>query len=123
MLQIKKQSQFVAEIDKLARKLGHKGVEITLANKIYNLVLKTISSRLNNKYVYFSVECLVDELILTIKLFNKIISEMDKFVRELSKYNVINETPECGKELTSGVIVEIWDVRRFKNAWSIIAYA
>lgn len=41
----KKQSQFVAEIDKLARKLGHKGTGITLANKVYNLALKTISPR------------------------------------------------------------------------------
>ena len=119
----KKQSQFVAEIDKLARKLGHKGAGITLANKVYNLALKTISPRPNNKYAQLSVECCVDELILTIKSSNKIISEMDKLARELPEYNVINEIPGCGKKLTSRVIAEIGDVRRFKNAGSIIAYA
>lgn len=119
----KKQSQFVAEIDKLARKLGHKGAGITLANKVYNLALKTISPRPNNKYAQLSVECCVDELILTIKSSTKIISEMDKLARELPEYNVINEIPGCGKKLTSRVIAEIGDVRRFKNAGSIIAYA
>ena len=119
----KKQSQFVAEIDKLARKLGHKGAGITLGNKVYNLAHKTISPRPNNKYAQLSVECCVDELILTIKSSNKIISEMDKLARELPEYNVINEIPGCGKKLTSRVIAEIGDVRRFKNAGSIIAYA
>ena len=69
----KKQSQFITEIDKLAKKLGHKGAGITLANKVYNLALNTISPRPNNKYTQLSVECCVDELILTIKSSNKII--------------------------------------------------
>lgn len=119
----KKQSQFVAEIDKLAKKLGHKGAGITLANKVYNLALKTISPRPNNKYAQLSVECCVDELILTIKSSNKIISEMDKLARELPEYNVISLIPGCGKKLTSRIIAEIGDIRRFKNAGSIIAYA
>jgi len=119
----KKQSQFVEEIDKLAKKLGHKGAGITLANKIYLLAQKTISPRPNNEYAQLSVECCVDGLILTIKSSNKIISEMDKLARELPEYNVINEIPGCGKKLTSRVIAEIGDVRRFKNAGSIIAYA
>ena len=41
----KKQSQFIAEIDKIAKKLGHKGAGKTLANKIYLLAQKTISPR------------------------------------------------------------------------------
>lgn len=119
----KKQSQFVAEIDKLARELGHKGAGITLANKVYNLALKTISPRPNNKYAQLSVECCIDELILAIKSSNKIISEMDKLARELPEYNVISEIPGCGKKLTSRVIAEVGDIRRFKNAGSVIAYA
>ena len=119
----KKQSQFVTEIDELARKLGHKGAGTTLANKIYNLALKTISPGPNNKYTQLSVECCVDELILTIKSSNKIITEMDELARKLPEYNVINEIPGCGKKLTSRVIAAIGDVRRFKNAGSIIAYA
>ena len=74
----------MVEIDKLARKLGHKGAGITLANKVYNLAIKTISPRPNNKYAQLYVEFCIDELILIIKSYNKIISEMDKLVRELT---------------------------------------
>ena len=119
----KKQSQFVEEIDKLAKKLGHKGAGITLANKIYLLAQKTISPRPNNEYAQLSAISCADALILTIKTTTTIISEMDKLARELPEYDVISEMPGCGKKLTSRIIAEIGDVRRFKNAGSIIAYA
>ena len=119
----KKKSQFVTEIDKLARKLGHKGAGITLAKKVYTLALTTISPRPNNQYAQLSVECCVDELILTIKSSNKIITEMDKLARELPEYEEINNMPGVGRKLTSRVIAEIGDIRRFKNAGSLIAYA
>ena len=48
---------------------------------------------------------------------------MDKLARELPEYEVIKEMPGCGKKLTPRVIAEIGDIRRFKNAGSIIAYA
>ena len=119
----KKQSQFVEEIDKLAKKLGHKGAGITLANKIYLLAQKTISPRPNNEYAQLSAISCADALILTIKTTTTIITEMDKLARELPEYDVISEMPGCGKKLTSRIIEEIGDVRRFKNAGSIIAYA
>ncbi len=119
----KKQSQFVDEIDKLAKELGHKGAGITLANKIYLLAQKTISPRPNNEFAQLSAISCADALILTIKTTTTIITEMDKLARELPEYDVISEIPGCGKKLTSRVIAEIGDVRRFKNAGSIIAYA
>lgn len=119
----KKQSQFINEIDGLAKKLGHKGAGITLANKIYFLAQKTISPRPNNEYAHLSAISCADVLILTIKTTTTIITEMDKLARELPEYDVIKEILGCGKKLTSRVIAEIGDVRRFKNAGSIIAYA
>lgn len=119
----KKQSQFINEIDKIAKKLGHKGAGITLANKIYLLAQKTISPRPNNEFAHLSAISCADALILTIKTTTTIISEMDRLARELPEYNVISEIPGCGKKLTSRVIAEVGDVRRFKNAGSIIAYA
>lgn len=119
----KNQSQFINEIDKIAKKLGHKGAGITLANKIYLLAQKTISPRPNNEYAQLSAISCADALILTIKTTTTIISEMDKLARDLPEYDVINGIPGCGKKLTSRVIAEIGDVRRFKNAGSIIAYA
>lgn len=119
----KKQSQFVDEIDRLAKELGHKGAGITLANKIYLLAQTTISPRPNNEFAQLSAISCADVLILTIKTTTTIITEMDKLARELPEYDVISEIPGCGKKLTSRVIAEIGDVRRFKNAGSIIAYA
>ena len=119
----KKQSQFINEIDKLAKKLGHKGAGITLANKIYNLALNTISVRPNNKYSQLSAISCADALILQIKTSKEIISNMDELARELPEYNKISEIPGCGNKLTSRIIAEIGDIRRFKNAGSLIAYA
>lgn len=119
----KKEQQFIIEVDKIAKKLGHKGAGITLANKIYTLAQKTIPSRPNNQYSQLSAISCADVLILTIKTTTTIITEMDKLARELPEYDVIKEMPGCGKKLTARVIAEIGDVRRFKNAGSIIAYA
>lgn len=38
-----KENQFIKEVDKIAKKLGHKGAGISLANKIYTLAKKTVS--------------------------------------------------------------------------------
>ena len=119
----KKQSQFINEIDKLDKKLGHKGAGITLAKKIYNLATQTISPYPNNKYSQLSAISCADELILTIKTSNEIISNMDELARELPEYDVISEIPGVGKKLTSRVIAEVGDIRRLKNAGSLIAYA
>lgn len=91
----------------MAKKLGHKGAGITLANKIYALAQNTIPPRPNNQSTQLSASSCVDVLIITIKTSNTIITEMDKLARELP----------------ARVIAEIGDVRRFKNAGSIIAYA
>lgn len=48
---------------------------------------------------------------------------MDELARELPEYEEINKMPGVGKKLASRIIAEIGDVRKFKNAGSIIAYA
>lgn len=119
----KKEGQFIIEIDKIAKKLGHRGAGITLASKIYTLAQNTISPRPNNKYSQLSSISCVDALIITIKTSTTIIAEMEKLARELPEYNVVKNMPGCGDKLTSRVIAEIGDIRRFKNAGSLIAYA
>lgn len=122
-LKNKKQLQFEKEVDKVAKKLGHRSAGISLANKIYTLAQKTVSPRPNNQYAQLSANNCTDTLIATIKASKTIITEMDKLARELPEYDVISKMPGCGQKLTSRVIAEIGDVRRFKNAGSIIAYA
>ena len=118
-----KENKFITEIDKIAKKLGHRGAGITLANKIYILAQNTISPRPNNQYSQLSAISCVEALIITIKASHTIITEMDKLASNLPEYDVISEIPGCGRKLTARVIAEIGDVRRFKNAGSIIAYA
>ena len=119
----KKENHFITEIDKIAKKLGHRGAGITLANKIYILAQNTIPPRPNNQYSQLSAISCVEALIITIKASHTIITEMDKLASNLPEYDVISEIPGCGRKLTARVIAEIGDVRRFKNAGSIIAYA
>ena len=118
-----KENQFITEIDKIAKKLGHRGAGITLANKIYILAQNTIPPRPNNQYSQLSAISCVEALIITIKTSHTIITEMDKLASNLPEYDVISEIPGCGRKLTARVIAEIGDIRRFKNAGSIIAYA
>ena len=62
-------------------------------------------------------------MIELIKSTNEIISKIDELASTLPEYKIINEMPGCGKKLTGRLIAEIGDVRRFKNAGSLIAYA
>lgn len=117
------QSVFVKGVDEIAKKLGHRSAGTALANKIYTLAQNTYPPCPNNTYAQLAVSSCIDALTLTINTSNTIITEMDKLARELPEYDVINEIPGCGKKLTSRVIAEIGDIRRFKNAGSIIAYA
>ena len=119
----KKEEQFINEIDKLAKKLGHKRAGVTLGYKIYTLAQITISPCPNNNYTKLSAVSCVETLISTLKASNNIITEMDKLARELPEYDVIKDMPGCGEKLTSRIIAEIGDIRKYKNAGSLIAYA
>lgn len=119
----KNQSQFIGEIDRLAKKLGHKSAGKSLAAKIYNLAKIALSSRPNNKYSQLAITSCVDALILVIKTSNSIVAEMDKLARELPEYEIVTEMAGVGPKLTSRIIAEVGDIRRFKNAGSLIAIA
>ena len=47
---------------------------------------------------------------------------MDELASTLPEYDTIKSMEGCGNKLTSRIIAEIGDIRRFKNAGSIIAY-
>lgn len=119
----KNQSEFITEIDELAKKLGHKGAGKNLATKIYDLAKVTLSPRPSNEYSQLAVTSCVDALILIIKTSSSIITEMDKLARKLPEYEVVSEMDGVGTKLTSRIIAEVGDIRRFKNAGSLIATA
>ena len=119
----KNQSEFITEIDEIAKKLGHKRVGKILATKIYELAKVTLSSRPSNEYSQLAVTSSVDILILTIKTSSSIIAKMDKLARELPEYEVVALMEGVGTKLTSRIIAEVGDIRKFKNAGSLIATA
>jgi transposase len=119
----KKQSTFVNEIDRLAKKLGHKGAGKTLANKIYKLAQNSISPRPNNEYSQLAVVNCVAELILIINSTDLIISKMSELASTLPEYDEVIKMPGVGKKLAPRIISEIGDIRRFNNAGCLIAYA
>lgn len=118
----KKKTSFINEVDKTAKKLGHRSAGLTLANKIYELANKTVSPYPYNEYSQLSVDCCVDLLILTINTTNNIITKMEELARTLPEYDTVRNMEGCGDKLTPRIIAEIGDIRRFKNAGSIIAY-
>ena len=118
----KKKTSFVNEVDKIAKKLGHRSAGITLANKIYELANKTVAPYPYNEYSQLSVDCCVDLLILTINTTNNIITKMEELASTLPEYDTVRGMEGCGDKLTPRIIAEIGDIRRFKNAGSIIAY-
>ena len=118
----KNKESFIKDVDKIAKKLGHRSAGITIANKIYELAKNTVSPHPSNEYSQLSVDCCVDLLILTINTTNKIISKMDELASTLPEYDTVKSMEGCGNKLTSRIIAEIGDIRRFKNAGSIIAY-
>lgn len=57
------------------------------------------------------------------KSVSEFIKDVDKIARQLPEYNTIKEIPGIGDRLACKVIAEIGDIRKFKNAGSLIAYA
>lgn len=116
-------SQLSIDISKIAKKLGHTRMGITFANKLYELAQITYSPSPNDKYTQLAASSCVEPLIMTINVSISIISEMNTLASSLPEYSIINSIPGCGDRLTPLIIAEIGDIRRFKNAGSIIAYA
>lgn len=119
----KNQSEFITEIDELAKKLGHKSAGKSLATKIYNLAKIALPPRPSNQYSQLAVTNCIDTLISVIKASNSIIAEMDKLARELPEYEVVSNMDGVGAKLTSRIIAEVGDIRKYKNAGSLIANA
>lgn len=119
----KSQSQFVEEIDFIANELGHSKVSSRLANEIYTLAYSTLPVRPNNFSSRLAARELIDTLIHSIKASKNIISELTKLAKSLPEFKIVSSIPGCGPKLTPLVMAEIGDIKKFKNAGSIIAYS
>lgn len=119
----KSQSQFIEEVDFIAKELGHRTVGITLANKIYNLAHSSFAPRPADDNSKLIATELSDTLLKSIKASNDIISKLTSLAKTLPEFNIVSKMPGCGEKLTPLIIAEIGDIKRFNNAGSLIAYA
>lgn len=117
-----KEEKFYKEIDKIAQKRGQSKAGKTLAINIYKLAKETYSLCPSSKITQPIIDRSVAALILSIETTNEIIANMSELAKSMYEYNIVRNMDGVGEKLAPLLIAEIGDIRRFKNAGSLIAY-
>ena len=116
------EKKFSTKFIKMATKKGHrKGAQI--AQSIYRLAHECVTFEPNDKVAALSVKHCVTLLRSTEEAPTAIITQMNELARKLPEYEVVKKMKGVGDKIAPRLIAEIGDVRRFKNAKSLIAYA
>jgi len=119
----KKLETFLNEVDKIAQKIGQKRAGRNLAIKVYELAKKSVSSCPSNSSTQLILNKRVVALINLIETTNEIIAKMNEIAKSMDEYKEVRNMKGVGDRLAPLLIAEIGDIRRFKNAGSLIAYA
>ena len=117
-----KEEKFYKEIDKIAQKRGQSKAGKTLAINIYKLAKETYSLCPSSKITQPIIDRSVAALILSIETTNEIITNMSDLAKSMYEYKIVRNMDGVGEKLAPLLIAEIGDIRRFKNAGSLIAY-
>lgn len=117
-----KEEKFYKEIDKVAQKRGQSKAGKTLAINIYKLAKETYSLCPSSKITQPIIDRSVAALILSIETTNEIITNMSELAKSMYEYKIVRNMDGVGEKLAPLLIAEIGDIRRFKNAGSLIAY-
>lgn len=117
-----KKEKFYKEIDKIAQKRGQSKAGKTLAINIYKLAKETYSLCPSSKITQPIIDRSVAALILSIETTNEIITNMSELAKSMYEYKIVRNMDGVGEKLAPLLIAEIGDIRRFKNAGSLIAY-
>lgn len=117
----KEEKEFVTDIDNMAKKIGHK-VGVTIGKRLYELAPIVIASRPNTYITQLAITNCIQLLRQAIEASTNIITEMNKLASELEEFKVVKEMKGVGEKTYARLIAEIGDIRRFKNANSLIAY-
>lgn len=117
-----KEEKFYKEIDKIAQKRGQSKAGKTLAINIYKLAKETYSLCPSSKITQPIIDRSVAALILSIETTNEIITNMSDLAKSMYEYKIVRNMDDVGEKLAPLLIAEIGDIRRFKNAGSLIAY-
>lgn len=115
-------TKFIKQFIKMAEKKEHrKGQQ--LAERVYELASQSVPSIPNSTSVQIAVECCVNVLSSTQASTDMIIAQMLELAKGLPEYEMVRAIPGVGDTLAPRLIAEIGDVRRFKNAKGLIAFA
>ena len=103
----------------MATKKGHrKGAQI--AQSIYRLAHECVTFEPNDKVAALSVKHCVTLLRSTEEATTAIITQMNELAKKLPEYEVVKKMKGVGDKIAPRLIAEIGDVRRFKNAKSLL---
>lgn len=113
---------FIKDIQEIAQKRGHR-VGLRVGTELYNLAKETIPTRPANNYTQLAVTSCVNSLRSIEKATRDIISQMNELARELPEYDIVSKMKGVGNKICPRIIAEVGDVRKYKNANSLIASA
>ena len=119
----KKLETFLNDVEKIAQKIGQKRAGRNLAIKVYELAKKSVPSCPSNSSTQLILNKRVVALINLIETTNEIIAKMNEIAKSMDEYKEVRNMKGVGDRLAPLLIAEIGDIRRFKNAGSLIAYA
>ena len=119
----KKLETFLNDVEKIAQKIGQQRASRNLAIKVYELAKKSVPSCPSNSSTQLILNKRVVALINLIETTNEIIAKMNEIAKNMDEYKEVRNMKGVGDRLAPLLIAEIGDIRRFKNAGSLIAYA
>ena len=119
----KKLEIFLNDVEKIAQKIGQQRAGRNLAIKVYELAKKSVPSCPSNSSTQLILNKRVVALINLIETTNEIIAKMNEIAKNMDEYKEVRNMKGVGDRLAPLLIAEIGDIRRFKNAGSLIAYA
>ncbi len=119
----KKLETFLNDVEKIAQKIGQQRAGKNLAIKVYELAKKSVPSCPSNSSTQLILNKRVVALITLIETTNEIIAKMNEIAKSMDEYKEVRNMKGVGDRLAPLLIAEIGDIRRFKNAGSLIAYA
>lgn len=119
----KKLETFLNDVEKIAKKIGQQRAGRNLAIKVYELAKKSVPSCPSNSSTQLILNKRVVALINLIETTNEIIAKMNEIAKSMDEYKEVRNMKGVGDRLAPLLIAEIGDIRRFKNAGSLIAYA
>ena len=119
----KSEKQFLESYSKWAKKKGYRQSE-SKAKQIYALAKEGLPTLPSSTP---STKMLVQESVKIVRevddTLTQILTRMSEIAKMLPEYQVVHDMGGVGDVLAARLIGEIGDVRRFRNAKSLIAYA